>query len=546
MTSWGSDLWDSYSSVVEYVTTGTSNLVDVYAKYVKEKADLDKEYAKGLRKLIAKYEPKKIQDGEETTEISSFRAILKETGYQAGQYEIFAELATKVIVKEIQNEAAHIFRTIKENSKYEKKEQEKIDSSYMRLDKSNLKYQKSYHDWKDSASSFEKADAAGKISRNEIFRMKGVSEKKHAEYEACFALYCEQVDRTNREQREYFDCTKPGILCGLQDVEQERIEFVVKILRMYLKGERQMVNMNEKCRESIEEEIDSIDVKKDISIVVERYKSGDLPPTDIHLEEIEKGTHKKANSMTRIMMNANFCKKREKQNLFQKKRKIMKKIEKHRSEICKGMKEKQALEMMVQTYLKNPNFGDASKFQEELDLVMQKLKSFEEGLAALKRELDLVESKMSLNMRHSLLSSPSQSLVSMRTSSTNVSNFTCDSITIGDSDVFEFRGHREDALKCLNDINSDICSSSCSSDGNKSDQLVTDGYERLSGEWEDEFESETVIAIYDYDGAEEGTLSMSVGDQFEVLGTETDGWINVRRKGFVEEGFIPAEFIQSL
>ena len=73
MTSWGSDLWDSYSSVVEYVTTGTSNLVDVYAKYVKEKADLDKEYAKGLRKLIAKYEPKKIQDCEETTEISSFR-----------------------------------------------------------------------------------------------------------------------------------------------------------------------------------------------------------------------------------------------------------------------------------------------------------------------------------------------------------------------------------------------------------------------------------------------------------------------------------------
>jgi len=212
------------------------------------------------------------------------------------------------------------------------------------------------------------------------------------------------------------------------------------------------------------------------------------------------------------------------------------------------MKEKQALEMMVQTYLKNPNFGDASKFQEELDLVMQKLKSFEEGLAALKRELDLVESKMSLNMRHSLLSSPSQSLVSMGTSSSYVSDFTCDSITIDDddSDVFEFRGHREDALKCLNDINSDVCLSSFSTDGNESDQLATDGYERLSDEWEDEFESDKVIAIYDYDGAEEGTLSMNVGDQFEVLGTEVDGWINVRRNGFVEEGFIPAEFIQLL
>ena len=73
MTSWGSDLWDSYSSVVEYVTTGTNNLVDVYAKYIKEKADLDKVYAKGLRKLIAKYEPKTATESEEATEILSFR-----------------------------------------------------------------------------------------------------------------------------------------------------------------------------------------------------------------------------------------------------------------------------------------------------------------------------------------------------------------------------------------------------------------------------------------------------------------------------------------
>ena len=73
MTSWGSDLWDCYPSVVEYVTTGTNNLVDVYAKYIKEKADLDKVYAKGLRKLIAKYEPKTATESEEATEISSFR-----------------------------------------------------------------------------------------------------------------------------------------------------------------------------------------------------------------------------------------------------------------------------------------------------------------------------------------------------------------------------------------------------------------------------------------------------------------------------------------
>ena len=74
--SWGPDLWDSYHSVVGHVTKGANDLVDVYAKFIKEKAELEKEYARGLRKLIAKYEPKKIKknkENEESTETSSFR-----------------------------------------------------------------------------------------------------------------------------------------------------------------------------------------------------------------------------------------------------------------------------------------------------------------------------------------------------------------------------------------------------------------------------------------------------------------------------------------
>ena len=55
-----------------------------------------------------------------------------------------------------------------------------------------------------------------------------------------------------------------------QEMEQERIEFVVKILKMYLKGERDMVDMKEKCRESVEQAISTIDVNKDCDIVVER------------------------------------------------------------------------------------------------------------------------------------------------------------------------------------------------------------------------------------------------------------------------------------
>ena len=75
--SWSCELWDGYDSVHCHLTTQGDLLVDVYARFFKEKADLEKEYAKGLRKLVARYEPvkkkKKKEDIKESTEVSSFR-----------------------------------------------------------------------------------------------------------------------------------------------------------------------------------------------------------------------------------------------------------------------------------------------------------------------------------------------------------------------------------------------------------------------------------------------------------------------------------------
>merc|ERR1719481_256916 len=104
-------------------------------------------------------------------------------------------------------------------------------------------------------------------------------------------------------------------------------------------------------------------------------------------------------------------------------------------------------------------------------------------------------------MRHSLLSSPSTSMVSMSTNSCNGSDIT------GDGNDLD-----EDALGSLQKINNDAFSNH-SSDQN----------ELIYNEWDDE--NYLVIAMYDYDGAEEGTLAMDVGDEFEVLGKEVDGWI---------------------
>ena len=132
---------------------------------------------------------------------------------------------------------------------------------------------------------------------------------------------------------------------------------------------------------------------------------------------MKRGREKKSASLTRRMTTANFSKKREKLNLFQKKRKILGNIEKKKCEILKGRilysfvernvkyscsisgtKEKQALWLIITTYTKTPEFGDAAKFQQELELVMVKLERQEEDLTILNRDLDLVKIKLNLNI----------------------------------------------------------------------------------------------------------------------------------------------------
>merc|ERR1712142_110923 len=110
--------------------------ISVYSQFFKEKGELEKEYAKGLRKLVARYEPakrKKKEEGNETTETSSFRQFLLETGYQAGQHELLAENLSKTLAKEIQKKSTELLKKIKGNSKQARKQKENIDVSYFNL-----------------------------------------------------------------------------------------------------------------------------------------------------------------------------------------------------------------------------------------------------------------------------------------------------------------------------------------------------------------------------------------------------------------------------
>jgi len=229
----------------------------------------------------------------------------------------------------------------------------------------------------------------------------------------------------------------------------------------------------------------------------------------------------------------------------------------------------EALKLMILTYTENPNFGDAQKFKEELEVVCKKVENLSQDLTSLNRELDLVESKMNLNMRHSLLAAPSRSLVSLDNSSLSGGSDTTGYGSQESNDATDKVGDSQDTIENFVDnekdksnhdikplIISDVQSlSSNNKHANEEKELSEEGdkSERLSYD-SDEFEDELMsprqqylIALYDYDGAEEGTLAMLEGEEFEVTSEEVDGWIKVKtQKGGSEEGYVPFAFTQML
>ena len=166
-----------------------------------------------------------------------------------------------------------------------------------------------------------------------------------------------------------------------------------------------------------------------------------------------------------------------------------------------GSKEAQALQLMINTYKETPEFGDGKKFEQELKVVTERVTRLEAELTSLNRSLDLVESAMCLNIRHSLISSAMDTV-------SETSDYTSSNSTIDDNPE---SGDEE--------------------------------------EWAEEFDevkppvTRKLLALYSYNGEEEGTIAMEMGEELELVEEDVEGWSRVRRTGSLgEEGFIPTSF----
>ena len=71
--SWGEELWDQFGAVLRYTSDETDELNSVIGKFVKERGDLEKEYAKKLRRLVDRFNPKEKRKEEDPPAVKGFR-----------------------------------------------------------------------------------------------------------------------------------------------------------------------------------------------------------------------------------------------------------------------------------------------------------------------------------------------------------------------------------------------------------------------------------------------------------------------------------------
>ena len=171
--------------------------------------------------------------------ILSFQ-MLKEVGFQAGQHEVLAESFSKEISKGIQEQSKQLREVRRKNMKESEKLVSELNSAYKAMQSSKEKFRKSYEDQEKASGAYNKADADGNVSRNEIEKLRSSAQNKTAVCDSMKHTFADQLVKTNAFRQRYYYELLPGVLDELQDLEHKRIELIRHGILSCVAKERQV------------------------------------------------------------------------------------------------------------------------------------------------------------------------------------------------------------------------------------------------------------------------------------------------------------------
>ncbi|XP_064153641.1 formin-binding protein 1-like isoform X2 [Anguilla rostrata] len=320
--SWGAELWDQFDSLEKHTQWGIEFL-DRYTKFIKERCEIEVNYAKQIRNLSKKYQPKKSLREEEESKYTSCRAFLatlNELTDYAGQHEVIAENLTAKIVSELGRYIQDLKAERKSHFHDGRKAQQHMENAWKQLESSKRRFERDCREADRARQHFEKMDADINVTKADVEKARlqaqmraQIAEDSKSEYSSC-------LENFNQEQNQHYHTLLPLIFQRIQEMEERRVEQVGVCMKTFAEVERQVLPIVGTCLDEMSRAAESIQPKallnslpeerrthshirilhqhlasgsggvktsqtQDSQQVVECYKSGFEPPGDVEFED---------------------------------------------------------------------------------------------------------------------------------------------------------------------------------------------------------------------------------------------------------------------
>uniref|UniRef100_A0A8C4HCS4 Thyroid hormone receptor interactor 10a n=1 Tax=Dicentrarchus labrax TaxID=13489 RepID=A0A8C4HCS4_DICLA len=563
---WGTELWDQYDIIEKHTQSGLE-LVEKYVKFVKERTEIEQNYAKQLRNLSKKYNLKRSSKDEPECRFSSYQSfleILNEMNDYAGQRELIAENMMMSICIDLTKYLQELKQERKTYLMEAKKAQQSLESTYKQLDGSKKRFEREWREAERAAQYAEKTDQDINATKADVEKAKQQAHMRAHVAEECKNDYAAQLQKYNKEQNQFYFNDMPLIFNKLQDLDERRVRKLAQGYILFSDTEKHVMPIIGKCLEGITKAGTNVNERNDSVIVIEQNKSGFERPGDVEFEDYSQGINRASSdsSLGTPKGPMDLLGKNRSKNfwLFSKRSKVghstqsdslpprshlfphppapspangppspkfgrdplsycLKEINKTVKPRISSFRTLRRSPTVTEDFAHLPPEQRRKRLQQKLEEICKELQKEVDQSEALGKMKDVYEKNPQMGDPASLASQISQT----------------------SQNIERLRGE-------LNKY--EVIPTSVDYAYSHSDESTPDPSQAIYAEFDDDFEDEELTApigkctaMYNFPGASEGTISMQEGEVLAVVEEDKgDGWTRVRRNNG-DEGYIPTSYV---
>ncbi|XP_058927971.1 formin-binding protein 1 isoform X17 [Kogia breviceps] len=577
--SWGTELWDQFDNLEKHTQWGI-DILEKYIKFVKERTEIELSYAKQLRNLSKKYQPKKNSKEEEEyryTACKAFLSTLNEMNDYAGQHEVISENMTSQITVELARYVQELKQERKSHFHDGRKAQQHIETCWKQLESSKRRFERDCKEADRAQQYFEKMDADINVTKADVEKARQQAQMRHQMAEDSKADYSSILQKFNHEQHEYYHTHIPNIFQKIQEMEERRIVRIGESVKTYAELDRQVIPIIGKCLDGIVKAAESIDPKNDSQLAIEAYKSGFEPPGDIEFEDYTQPMKRTVsdNSLSNSrgegkselkfggkskgklwpFIKKNKSPKQQKEPLSHRFNEFM--TSKPKIHCFRSLKRGLSLKLGAtpEDFSNLPPEQRRKKLQQKVDELNKEIQKEMDQRDAITKMKDVYLKNPQMGDPASLdhkLAEVSQNIEKLRLEAQKFEAWLAEA-----EGRLPARSEQARRQSGMYDAQSPPAVNSCAQDRESPDGSYTEERSQesegkvLAADFDDEFDDEETLpaigtckALYTFEGQNEGTISVVEGETLYVIEEDKgDGWTRIRRNGD-EEGYVPTSYVE--